>query len=285
MAKDIGGIAGHPPQRADHYDCCLIASDLHVLSTFALLRPGFVTTEGNEVGVNRLQEWLWSQFLSCVEEVKQLANGRPFPLILNGDLLEGNHHRTTEILAADEVEHARASVYTLQPLTDIAAESFVVEGTECHTGNLEHYIAKEIGATPSPDGKYAWPLLHISIHDCLGSVRHHISTTSREWLGASGIGINAANAQLAAARAGQPIPKWIASGHRHKPGLVTDGYSHLAVVSPAWQGLTRYARKVVPDGQLVVGFVWLDWRGSQPGALPAVKMITRTPEPKEVAKR
>jgi hypothetical protein len=49
-------------------DCCLVASDLHAGSIFALMRPGFVTEECNEIGLNPFQRWLWAQFESCLDE-------------------------------------------------------------------------------------------------------------------------------------------------------------------------------------------------------------------------
>lgn len=38
----------------------VLLSDLHVGATSGLLPPNFVTFEGNEIGQNAYQKWLWS---------------------------------------------------------------------------------------------------------------------------------------------------------------------------------------------------------------------------------
>lgn len=260
-------------------DCALVVSDLHVLSTFAVLRPGFKTAEGNEIGLNRLQEWLWLQMQDLLAEVDTLAAGRKFCLILNGDLIDGNHHRTIEILACEEIEHAKAAIYTLEPLVERAGRIFITEGTESHTKGFEDFIGKSIGAEPdTTTGRHVFKELNITIHGSRGNVRHHMPTTSRVYLSASQLSIQLGNAQLAASRIGHQPPQWICAGHRHTPGIFTDGNA-MFVVTPAWQGLTRYARKVVPDGKITPGFVWLDWKDKTYGSLPHAQLLIRNPEP------
>lgn len=269
---------------SDAIDCALVASDLHCLSTFALLRPGFVTSEDNEIGLNKFQKWLWAQYESCLEEVDRMANGRKFALFINGDLIEGNHHRTKEILSVDEWEHARAAIYTLQPLVDRAAKIFVTEGTECHTGTLEHAIAKEIGAEKDPNtGRHAFTELPVEVHGCFGLIRHHMPTTSRVYLEASQLSIQLGNSQLSHARVGHRVPKFVCGAHRHRTGAYNDGNA-LMCVTPAWQGLTRFGRKVVPDGKITPGFVWLDWANREHGEIPDARIIIRNPEEREIVR-
>lgn len=257
---------------SDSPTCALIVSDLHLGSDCAIMRPGFVTEEGNEIGVNLVQEWFWMQMQDLLAQAIKRAAGRKYVLILNGDLIEGNHHRTKEILMVDEFEHARAAIYTIKPLVKNASHVFITEGTECHTGNLERYIGKEIGANPTKGGKYAWPILNIKIHGSMGSVRHHMPTTSRAWLTASQYSIQSTNAQIEAVRAHRDVPVWFAGAHRHKQGVFFDGDIVFAV-TPSWQALTRFGRKVVPDANVRPGFVWLDWKDVEYGDPPKADLI------------
>ena len=255
----------------------LVISDLHVLSTYALLRPGFKTENGNEIGLNKLQQWMWERFQSCLDEVRGLIGDDPCDLILNGDLIEGNHHRTKEILAVDQYEHARAASHTLEPAVELCDRVFIVEGTECHTGDLERAVGRDIGAEFNPEsGHQSFPMLDIRYHGCLVNARHHMPTTSRVYLEGSQLTIQLGNAQLACARQGWEAPKVILAAHRHRVGLYSDGEA-MMVVTPPWQGLTRYARKVVPDGKLVVGMILLDWREVEEGELPVARLILRKP--------
>ena len=259
----------------------IICSDLHVGSTCAILRPGFKTTDGNVIGPNPVQLWMWEQFKSCCQEIKKLQGKSQSALILNGDLIDGNHHRTKEIVMVDEMEHARAAIFTLEPLIKLSSKTLVVAGTECHTKNLERLIGEGIGATRNPEnGTHAFDMLNIEIHGCLGNIRHHMPTTSRTYLEASQLSIQLGNAQLSAVRQGDPMPKWIAGAHRHTPGYYSDG-NGMMVVTPSWQGLTRYAQKVVPDGKMVVGMAFLDWRGKEKGELPKVTQVQRRPDVKK----
>jgi len=253
-------------------------SDLHTLSTWGLLRPGFVTTDGNEIGINPFQEYLWAQMESCLAELDELLAGDKCALLLNGDLIDGNHHKSMEILHVDETEHARAAIWSVQPLLERASKVFVIEGTESHTGNFERYIAEKIKGQKNPDtGVPIFQYLDIDIHGCPCRFAHHMSATSRVYLEASQLSIHLGNEQLAAMRADETVPKLLGCGHRHRQGWYTDGKAGM-VVSPAWQGLTRWARKAVPSGRTNPGFAFMDWRNKPKGSLPDVKLILRPPK-------
>ena len=71
-----------------------VLSDLHCGSTLAVMPPGFVTLEGNSVALNPVQQWLWKCWQETHKWILETAAGEPFALVINGDLIEGNHHRT-----------------------------------------------------------------------------------------------------------------------------------------------------------------------------------------------
>jgi hypothetical protein len=262
-------------QRTDN-PIVVIASDLHCLGVGSLLRPGFKLSTGNELGLNTFQKWLWSQFETLTAEIVERF-GDQFVLILNGDLLEGNHHRTTEILAVDEAEHALAAIHTLEPLVKHAAETYIVEGTECHTKAFEGFIGRELGAVKCPDtGRHSWAQLDIEVCGSLGTVRHHISTTARGYLEASALSIHLGNMIHSRAIHGRRVPKWMAAAHRHVAGAF-DSPTRMALVTPAWQCLTRHGHKVVPDGRIEVGFAVLDFRTQRHG-LPQRHWVTAIPD-------
>ena len=204
-------------------------------------------------------------------------NGRPFPLIINGDAIEGNHHRSKELLHVDEVEHARAAIHTLEFFTEMADSVYVVEGTECHTKGWESYIGRELGAVRTPSGRYSWPQLLIEIHGSLGSIQHHMPTTGRPHLEASAMSIMTVVGQTESRWARHRVPQWFAGAHRHKKGMWTN-WDAMWMVTPAWQTLTRHARKVVPFGKVSPGVLWLDWAGVEVGEVPNVRCFFRRPD-------
>jgi hypothetical protein len=273
-----------PPGRSSSTGIRLLAvvADLHCGSTYGLLPPGFETLEGTPVGQNPVQRWLWDCWTDATEQwLPSIVGNDPWALAVNGDATDGNHHGTTEIVSPATGDHCTAAEAVLKPLAEKAAKRFITEGTECHTKNIEHDLARAIGATPDPDRppkskKLAWDRLDLTIAGTRCILQHHITTTSRAWLEASALSIHLANEQIEAARNGETLPSVLGCAHRHRFGEYRDA-SGLAFVTPPWQMLTRYARKVVPSARTRPGMVILDWRGLPDGSLPRLHASTYRP--------
>lgn len=246
----------------------LVLSDTHCGSTVGLMPPEFETCEEVTVKQNAFQKRMWLAWMGMVEKAK--ASG-PFDLVLNGDLIEGIHHRTTEVFSADPADHVLCAQHVLQPLAEHAETVYVVRGTAAHTGpSTEHGLAVKLGAVSNTKARPAFDRLELTRNGCPCVFSHHMPTTARPWTEATGLGVNAAAHQLEAARAGEAIPRVVVSGHRHRFGLHMDSFS-VSVALPAWQGLTRFGHKVVPQARTYVGMVWLDWTSKKAGELPVVE--------------
>jgi hypothetical protein len=94
----------------------VVLSDLHLGSTKALLPPGFVTLEEQEIGLNGIQKWLWACWGRANDFLDETMDGDPFALVLNGDMLEGVHHGTKEIWSPEMGDHVNAALMVLRPL-------------------------------------------------------------------------------------------------------------------------------------------------------------------------
>lgn len=254
----------------------IVIGDTHAGSSVGLLPPDFSTLEGQPIGQNAVQKWLWECWTDWTENwLPALAGNDPFVLILNGDLIEGKHHGTTQVISDDTKDHASAAFQILAPIAKRAAKVYVTLGTECHTKTTEHSLGKELGATPEPGTKrYAWDRLDASIGGTRTIVTHHITPTSRPWLEASALSIHLGAERLEAVRNGEPhLPKVLCCQHRHRFGTYSDG-SGLCVVGPAWQMGTRHTGKVVPNARCQPGVFALDMRGRKDGELPDVPYRT-----------
>jgi hypothetical protein len=53
-------------------------------------------------------------------------------------------------------------------------------------------------------------------------------------------------------------------------------------VTGAWQFLTRFGKKVVPDSVPRPSVLILDWRNTKYGDLPAIKELVYAPEQEEI---
>jgi len=264
----------------------IVVGDIHCGSTFALCPPDFATYDGHSFGLSRTQQWIWECWRHfCDSWVPHVTRGRPYALVLMGDLVEGAHHRNgPEIFHADPGVHAKAAVHCLLPLAEGAERVFVVRGTECHVGSAEAGIGERLGAEVDPaTGEHSafwWRLEH---NGTLMVFRHHIGTTARASLEATQLSIVLAEEQVQAARVGAPVPKVVCRAHRHVMGDWSDG-NGLVVVGPSWQVHTSHAHKVVPSARTQIGAYALDFDGVPAGGLPLLKRSLYTPTPMEATK-
>lgn len=252
----------------------VVVSDLHCGSAVGLWPDNHETSTGNKIalGNNLHQQWLWQCWQEKDEQIQKHFGKDPFVLFVNGDCIEGRHHGTSEIVAALNLDHALAAIECLKPLAKKASAVYMTAGTECHVGDWEKMIAKEIGAIWLGDKGL------VEINGTLIDIAHHMPTSARSYLEAGAMSITMGNARQNYSRVGHRVPKVYLRGHRHTGGIFNDG-SGVFMVTPAWQLLTRYGHKVVGDSICRPGFGILDWRGVAKGELPATTL--KVYEPKE----
>lgn len=246
-------------------------SDTHCGSEVGLAPRSFKLRKGNVVtiGDNLCQQWLAHQWELAQARVRDILGKDPAILVINGDAIEGVHHRNNkELIAAEMDRHVTIAVECLKPFAALAAKTFVTKGTECHTDGLEDLLAHELNAVDrSAHDKWL-----IEIHGCLVDAAHHTSVTSRAYLEASAMSISMGNARLNYARMGQRVPAVFLRAHRHCGGWFSDGRG-LFCVTGGWQFLTRHGHKVVTDSIPRPTVMVLDWRRKPPGQLPEVHEI------------
>lgn len=250
----------------------LIVSDTHCGSDVGLLPEHVELTDGQTTGYgkNPWQKWLWQTWLETSEKMLKAIGKDPFILTLTGDLIEGVHHRATEIVAVKLMDHLAIARAALKELVERAEKVHVIRGTECHTNDFESIFAADIGS------KKAHDFLQYSINGVLIDARHHMPVTGRLHLEASALGIIAANNRSNAVRAGHKPARVFLRGHRHVAGHYSDGES-LVICTGAWQGLTRHGKKVVSDSIPRPSMCLLDFRQTAKGELPMPRHIVCNP--------
>lgn len=245
--------------------------------------PTFVTANEQEVRQNPLQAWYWQCWKKSLAWLDDLIGDDPAALILNGDMVEGDHHRTTEIISRNIEDHVEIARLLLQPLTLRFAKTFMLRGTECHTGNVEATLGKMLGCEINPEtDRRVFDRLTLDICGVRLVARHHVTTTSRPWLESNGLGMELAAEQLHAVRNNETMPRVLCVAHRHVAGHVVTG-DGLCLATPAWQGMTRHTHKVVPAARCKTGLYVLDWRNVPDGSLPVVhRKLFEAPNAKAV---
>ena len=75
--------------------------DTHCGSTVGLCPPeGLELDDGGLYEPNKSQHWLWNNWVeawAAIKSVKRKNKKAKLHLILNGDLVDGDHHKTTQI--------------------------------------------------------------------------------------------------------------------------------------------------------------------------------------------
>ena len=261
----------------------VLLSDLHVGGSTALFPEGFETKTGNKVGLNPAQKWLLQCWAAGQDFIKEVVGDDPYVLVLNGDIIEGIHHKTTQVISASVEDQFAAAIFLLKPVVAKATKTFMVSGTECHTGDLEDSIGGVLNTIKNPEtGRYAFDRLTMDIAGVRCVFRHHIAGATRRSLAGSALSVQLAEEQVEAATNKEPIPTVVCCAHRHKFGIFEDE-SGMCLVTPPWQLLTRFGHKVVSAARTKCGVVLLDWRGVQDGKKPVVHtLIFDTPQPQAI---
>jgi len=237
----------------------LVISDTHIGSTLALMKPGYTDIEGDTHTGNKLQRWIWDAWRKFEDDTAEAIGGEDYLIIHNGDVIEGMHHRSTQVVTANAADQPLMAFEVLDSIFDDAAKAFIVEGTECHTNQTEQSIARRLDCTPCRQtNKFAWPQLLFEMNGTLISAAHHVGTTSKPYLETSQYGPTLNAERLWAARQGERLPDHVFRAHRHVYGHWEDDCGAMTI-TPAWQGLTRFGRKVVPAARVTVGGVLLSW--------------------------
>jgi hypothetical protein len=249
----------------------VVVSDLHCGSTVGLLPPGLHTADGTEMAQNAVQRWIWECWEKAHHFAESVCGDDPFDLIVNGDLIEGLHHGSKQVISQDIGDHIAAAVEALKPLASKAANVHLTVGTECHTQNAEHGIGKALNASVNPaTRRHVHDRLLLDFNGLLLSASHHTSATSRQWLESGEYSRAISSERLSCARTGWRLPDIFLRAHRHVSGCYTD-FSSMMLVTGAWQLMTRHTFKVVPGAICEPTIAILDARDCEPGELPRVR--------------
>lgn len=230
-----------------------VVGDTHCGSTTGLCPPIYELTERGHQQANVAQRWLWRCWVGYWRRVSELVDGLGAELwvVLNGDLIEGFHHSTTQIVTVRPDDMQRLAVATLEPYVRPAERVFVVKGTEAHIGAgglWDDLVARDLGAVPDEANQSpAWHWLPIEVEGLHVAFAHHGKGSSREHL--RGNAARAISADLSAyywESYGMPPPSMAVFGHVHcfqdsgsvrKPRVWTHG---------CWQLSTGFGSKIRP---------------------------------------
>lgn len=224
-------------------------SDLHVGSAFAPLPNGFSYRSGDNLVRPRsvYSDFVTRLFYDTLEEVGKYARG--CTLVVLGDVVNGVKHTDDNIITrvGDQIDAARALLEDTVRILD-ARHVVLVDGTEAHDGEVGNAIASALNADVIGHGL-------LDVGGAKVDVAHHGGAISNApHVNANTFRAHVAQYIITCVANGLSAPDVVARAHVHRYAAeyVTIGQRCVvALVTPAWCGLTPYARRVTRSTPLV----------------------------------
>lgn len=241
----------------------IIVSDLHCGCRLGLCPPEVQLDEKATYKHTPLQADIWKRW----EEfwgvwVPKVTRDEPFAVVLNGDAIDGVHHRAVTQVTQNLTDQARIAKQILRPVVEACQGCYYhIRGTEAHvgpSGQEEERLAEELGAIPDREGRFARWELWIEVGGEVGTVNglihitHHIGTAGSLAYETTAVQKELEQSFVEAARWGVRHPDVIVRSHRHRnieTRIQTDNGWATACTTAGWQGKTPFVYKIVGGRQ------------------------------------
>ena len=233
----------------------------------------------------------WKDFNAQVDEARQ-SLGASLYYLFNGDMVDGNHHGTTQILSGNPNAQAAVVNACMEiPLALKPEKIWMIRGTDAHVGQsacAEERIADGLRRDKRPivtedrTGSASHWHAKANFHGWRFDFAHHGRVGTRPWTKPNVVMNLAAeifqdHAQVDFDRNQLPSAPHIAiRSHMHQ--FVDTGNAHRVRViqTPAWQLATSFINRIAPGKLAEVGGVIIVIRAGQP---PEVRPILYKAEP------
>lgn len=246
-----------------------VTSDQHCGSTVALCPPKVQLDDGGEYHASKAQRWLWEQwqaFWAEGERIRRLTDAHTID-VYNGDLTEGDHHKTTQILSGNPTAQAAVVNAALKvPLATKPDGMAFVRGTEAHVGPsaaFEERIAfglrKDgwpviVDAETGNASHWHWTVEHQGVRL---DFAHHGKFGTRPSTKMNTVIALAFDIFSRANIEGRPFPHLAVRSHMHQFGDTGSAYPTRLIQMPAWQLSTAYIHRINPGALADVGGVFI----------------------------
>jgi hypothetical protein len=236
-----------------------VTSDQHAGSTLALCVPTINLDDGGSYQASKVQRWLWGNWLGYWKRVETVRAALSAELycVFNGDLVEGDHHQSTQIASGNpNAQAAVVNALMAVPLDLKPDRIFVIRGTETHVGksaSAEERIADGLRRDKRPvvsdleTGAASWWHCRMELHGKLLDFAHHGRTGFREHTRAGAASLHAHDIFLSHMKRGERAPDLCVRGHYHRFNDSHDAAPTRVLTVGAWQLQTAHVHKVATD--------------------------------------
>jgi len=242
-----------------------VVSDLHAGSTVALCPKSITLDDGGKYEASKPQQWLWEKWQAYWAEVERHRRSLNATLmqVYNGDLTEGDHHRTTQILSGNPTAQAAVVNEILRVPLALKPDHIVgIRGTEAHVGPSAAF-EERIFTGLRKDGwpvvrdeatgnasHWHWTMEHQGVRV---DIAHHGKYGSRPNTKFNTVIALAFDIFTNHALKGRPHPHLAIRSHMHQFGDTGGLYPTRLIQMPAWQLSTVFIHRINPGAIADVG--------------------------------
>jgi len=226
-----------------------VVGDQHTNSTVGLCPPYVELDDGGSYHHSPLQSFLWEKWLEYIERVKAHKSLRKAKVctVLNGDIFDGDHHNTFQIITRNDATMQKIAYSALAPLLEVSDRVYVVRGTGAHSGGSgrrEEEFAEDVEAYRSGDsGPYSRNKLLLNLEGVVVDIAHHTSMGRLPWTAPNAANKLASKVLFKCANEGMTIPDLIFRSHNHRFSESGRHFRCEAICLPGWQGVTEYVNR------------------------------------------
>lgn len=241
-------------------------SDQHAGSAVSVCPPEINLDDGGTYKASKPQRWLWQGWNDYwAERVARVRDREKAKLyqVFNGDMVEGNHHGTTQILSGNSaVQSLVVSELMKVPLSLGPDKMWFIRGTEAHvgkSGNSEEKIADGLRRDKRPivrdtitQTSSHWHA-KMEVQDVRLDFAHHGRMGQRPWTRINVVANLAAEIFYEHCAREEPHPHIAVRSHLHRYADTAGAHPVRLIQTPAWQLHTAYTHKIVTESMADIG--------------------------------
>lgn len=170
-------------------------------------------------------------------------------VVLNGDVIDGNHHQAVDLLANVGTQE-QIAVALLRPIVN-RYRTYMVRGTEVHGGKSDQNtesIARQLGCELDEVGNNSVWQLWLDVDNVIFQFAHHIGTTNSAAYETSAPMRELVSGLVEASQWDQRLPDVMVRSHRHRfiPVSIPRSVDRdiQLIVTPAWQLRTPHVERI-----------------------------------------
>lgn len=240
-------------------DIVALTGDFHFNGKTAICPPAVTDDENGTYRANPAQLYLWDCFqdyCQTISDLKKKLNGKLY-FVCNGDLVDGDHHNTFQIITRNPADQHKLAIAGLKPMLDLEPDyTFLLRGTGVHVGGQacwEELIGQDLESVQDKNKNYSWWWLPLEVSGVLMDIAHHGRAGQLPWTAPNMANRLAVETILKYTNANKRIPDLVVRSHKHIPVDSGDNYTTRVIQLPSWQFPTEYIHYIKPGEFPVVG--------------------------------